>query len=99
MGKYIIRRVFFLFMVIWTAATINFVLPHLTCIIPGLNCRDPIKEQMTIRIASQGLQKADADILIKKYTTLFGLDKPLWQQYLTYIGNVMRLDFGYSLTA
>ena len=26
----------------------------------------------------------------------FGLDKPLWQQYLTYIGNVLHGDFGTS---
>jgi len=25
---------------------------------------------------------------------LYGLDKPIWQQYLTYIGNALKLDFG-----
>ena len=45
--NYLIRRVFFLFMVIWTAASINFILPHLTG-------RDPIKEMMMQQIASQG---------------------------------------------
>ncbi len=88
--NYIIRRVFFLFMVVWTAATINFILPHLTG-------RDPIQEMMVQQIASQGRKQADAEIMIKKYTTLYGLDKPLWQQYLTYLGNVLRLDFGYSI--
>jgi ABC-type dipeptide/oligopeptide/nickel transport system permease component len=24
----------------------------------------------------------------------FGLDQPLWRQYITYVGNVVRLDFG-----
>lgn len=88
--NYLIRRVFFLFMVVWTAATINFILPHLTG-------RDPIKEMMVQQIASQGRKSADAQIMIDKYTQLFGLDKPLWQQYLTYLGNVLRLDFGYSI--
>ncbi len=88
--NYVIRRVFFLLMVIWTAATINFLLPRLTG-------RDPIKEMMMQQIASQGRKAADATLIINKYTTLFGLDKPLWQQYLTYIGNVLRLDFGYSM--
>ncbi len=88
--NYLIRRVFFLFMVVWTAASINFILPHLTG-------RDPIKEMMVQQIASQGRKQADADLMINKYTQLFGLDKPLWQQYLTYLGNVMRLDFGYSI--
>lgn len=26
----------------------------------------------------------------------YGLDKPLWQQYLLYVGNALRFDFGYS---
>jgi peptide/nickel transport system permease protein len=88
--NYVVRRVIFLFLVIWTAATINFILPR-------LSGRDPIKEQMGMQIASQGRSKADADAMVAKYTALFGLDKPLWQQYLTYMGNVLRLDFGYSI--
>jgi peptide/nickel transport system permease protein len=88
--NYLIRRVFFLFLVVWTAASINFLLPHLTG-------RDPINEMMNQQIASQGRKAADAEIMRQKYTALFGLDKPLWQQYLTYLGNVMRLDFGYSI--
>lgn len=90
MRNYIIRRVFFLVMVVWTAASINFILPHLTG-------RDPIKEMMTQRIASQGLSSANATNLINSYTNLFGLNKPLWQQYVTYITNVVQLKFGYSI--
>jgi peptide/nickel transport system permease protein len=88
--SYFARRVFFLFMVIWMAATINFILPRLAG-------RDPIKEQMLQQIASQGRKQEDAKLMIETYTRLFGLDKPLWQQYLTYIGNVLRLNFGYSI--
>jgi peptide/nickel transport system permease protein len=88
--NYLIRRVLFLVMVIWTAATINFVLPHLTG-------RDPIREQMTQQIASQGRKAEDAELMISTYTKIFGLDKPLWQQYFTYISNVVRLNFGYSI--
>jgi peptide/nickel transport system permease protein len=88
--NYFVRRVFFLIMVVWTAASINFILPRLAG-------RDPIKEQMLMQIASQGRKQEDAEQMIRTYTRLFGLDKPLWQQYLTYIGNVLRLDFGYSI--
>lgn len=28
----------------------------------------------------------------------YGLDRPLWEQYLTYMGNLLHGDFGYSLT-
>ena len=27
----------------------------------------------------------------------YGLDKPIWQQYLTYMGNLLHGDLGYSL--
>ena len=90
MRNYVIRRVFFLFMVIWTAASINFILPRLTG-------RDPINEQMVRQIASAGRTPADAKIMADMYTRIFGLDKPLWQQYITYIVNVMQLKFGYSI--
>jgi peptide/nickel transport system permease protein len=90
MRKYLVRRVFFLIMVVWTAASINFILPHLTG-------RDPIKEMMLQRIASQGLTAANATTLINTYTSIFGLDKPLWQQYLTYLANTAQLKFGYSI--
>ena len=90
MRNYVIRRVFFLFMVIWTAASINFILPRLTG-------RDPINEQMVRQIASAGRTPADAQIMADMYTHIFGLDKPLWQQYITYIVNVMQLKFGYSI--
>jgi peptide/nickel transport system permease protein len=89
-ASYVIRRVLFLFLVIWSAATINFILPHLTG-------RDPLKEQLGQQIASAGRTAADAKLMWQTYTSLFGLDKPLWQQYITYIGNVLRLNFGYSI--
>lgn len=88
--SYILRRILFLFLVIWTAATINFVLPHLTG-------RDPISEQIMQQVATSGKRPEDAKIMIDTYTKLFGLDKPLWQQYLTYISNVAQLNFGYSI--
>jgi peptide/nickel transport system permease protein len=88
--RYVIRRVFFLIMVIWIAASINFILPHMAG-------RDPINEQMTQQIATQGRNANDAEILKTTYRRIFGLDKPLWQQYVTYIVNVARLDFGYSI--
>jgi peptide/nickel transport system permease protein len=89
---YFLRRVVFLFMVIWTAATINFLLPHLTG-------RDPVKEQLMQQIATQGRKPAEVEEIIRTYNRIFGLDKPLWQQYFIYITNVAKLDFGYSMTA
>jgi peptide/nickel transport system permease protein len=89
---YLIRRVFFLFGVIWAAATLNFILPHLTG-------RDPIRERITMQIATMGLDSTGAQAMIDSYKQLFGLDKPLWMQYLKYLGNMARFDLGYSISA
>jgi oligopeptide transport system permease protein len=35
--------------------------------------------------------------MVDKMMRYYGLDKPLWQQYITYMGNLLRGDFGYSL--
>lgn len=91
-ASYILRRVVFLFMVIWTAATINFIMPRLTG-------RNPIRETMMQQIASQGRKPADAEIMVAKYNQLFGLDKPLWEQYWSYITRIFVFDFGYSIMA
>jgi peptide/nickel transport system permease protein len=36
--------------------------------------------------------------MVQEYNVKFGLDKPLWQQYLNYLGDVARLDFNYSVS-
>ena len=59
-ATYVVRRVIFLFMVIWTAASLNFILPHLTG-------RDPIREQLEQQIASQGRPAKDAAAMIATY--------------------------------
>jgi oligopeptide transport system permease protein len=35
-------------------------------------------------------------VIVGNLNRVFGLDKPLWQQYLTYLGNLLRGDFGPS---
>jgi len=36
--------------------------------------------------------------MVEEYQRKFGLDKPLWKQYFTYLGDIVRLDFGYSIS-
>ncbi|MBV8533167.1 MAG: ABC transporter permease subunit [Verrucomicrobia bacterium] len=36
--------------------------------------------------------------VIAKLNAYYGLDRPLWEQYLTYLGNVVRFNFGPSYT-
>jgi peptide/nickel transport system permease protein len=35
---------------------------------------------------------------IERIREIYGLDKPVWEQYLLYLERVMRLDLGYSLS-
>ena len=35
--------------------------------------------------------------MVKEYKSKFGIDKPLWKQYLTYLVDMSRFDFGYSI--
>jgi peptide/nickel transport system permease protein len=88
---YLPRRLLQFAAVVWGAATLNFFIPRLA---PG----NPVRDQLT-RMASQGgyLQQGIEE-MVKSYDQQFGLDQPLWLQYLRYLGSVLHLDFGYSLS-
>ena len=89
---YFLKRLFQFFVVIFLAATINFFFPR-------LSGQDPIKQKL-IQLQSQGVNVSSEEVagLIETYNTKFGLDKPLWQQYLNYLGDMIRLDFGVSIS-
>lgn len=88
---YVARRLVQFVLVLWGAATLNFLLPRLS---PG----NPVRERLTNAMAQGGLQQAGIEEMVRAYNQQFGLDKPLWVQYLTYLWNAIRLDFGYSIT-
>jgi peptide/nickel transport system permease protein len=79
------------FVVVWAATTLIFFLPKLA---PG---RNPIVERIGMMAATGGVQTAGLKEMVDAYEKKFGLDKPLWQQYLTYLGDLTHFDFGYSL--
>jgi peptide/nickel transport system permease protein len=88
--QYILRRLGFLLGVIWTAATLNWLLPHLAP-------RDPVVEQITQQVAMQGLTADALEEQIASRKALFGLDRPLWQQYLDYLWRILHFDLGFSI--
>jgi peptide/nickel transport system permease protein len=69
-----------LVVVLWVVATLTFLLFRL---MPG----DP-----TLNFLSPTFSEETRAALLKS----FGLDKPLWQQYLVYFGQLLRGDFGRS---
>ena len=88
--KIVIRRLLFLFVIIWVASTIIFFIPR-------LSARNPIRQRFNELASRGGFSPLDTEIIIKAYNEKFGLDKPLWQQYLTYMSSLARGDLGVSL--
>jgi len=77
---FILRRLWFMAITLFVMASVMFLLFRL---LPG----DP-----TATVISSALHP-DAQAALR---ASFGLDKPLWQQYLSYVANMARLDFGFS---
>lgn len=88
---YVIRRILIFFVVVWAATSFIFILPKL---VPG---RNPVTERLGMMAASGGIMQGAIDAMAKSYEAKFGLDQPLWKQYLTYVNQMARFDFGYSL--
>jgi peptide/nickel transport system permease protein len=88
--RLIAKRVLFLLMVIWAAATIVFFVPR-------LSETNPIRERFAELARTGGFSPADLEEIIASYTRQFGLDQPLLEQYWSYMGQIIRFDFGYSL--
>jgi peptide/nickel transport system permease protein len=87
---YIVRRFFIFLAVVWAAVSFNFFLPR-------LGGQNPIREKLVSQSALSGSVQAGLEEMIKEFETKFGLDKPLWQQYLTYLSDMSRFDFNYSI--
>ena len=88
--NYLIRRVGFFLIIIWLAASVNFFLPRLTG-------QDPIREKLMREAMLGGAAQSGMEQIIKTYEAKFGLDRPLILQYLSYLGDVVRFDFNYSI--
>lgn len=88
--SYLIRRLVLLIAVIWLAASVNFLLPRITA-------HDPILEyllELSARASGEDVEEVEG--MLRFYGRWVGLNRPLWQQYLRYLGNMLRFDFGRS---
>lgn len=88
---YFLRRLGMFVFVIFVAASFNFLIPRLA---PG-NPIGAITSRM--QQASAGIENGQA--MFEAYRERFGLNDPLYIQYLNYLWNSARLEFGYSLSA
>ncbi|MFF2087593.1 ABC transporter permease [Nocardia sp. NPDC058176] len=87
MGRYVGSRVLQAIWVLWAAFTISFVVLYL---LPA----DPV----SMAADGGGLGMPVDKVAIAELQARYGLDKPLWEQYTTALGNVVTGDLGSSIT-
>jgi peptide/nickel transport system permease protein len=87
---YFLKRIALFFVVVLTAMTANFIVAHA---VPG----DPIGAVIAQMTTRGGAVENSAEI-IASYRERFGLDQPLWTQYLIYVWNTLRFDLGTSIS-
>jgi peptide/nickel transport system permease protein len=87
---FIAKRTLQLLLIVFIAVSINFLIPRM---IPG----DPVESALRTKIAVSGSVSVDVEAVAAAYRAKFGIDKPLWMQYLNYWGSIFNRDLGVSL--
>lgn len=87
---YLAQRLALLVVTVFISVTVVFFVPRLT---PG-NPLGAVYLQLSSVGASLG-----GGALLRAYMERFGLDKPLWQQYLDFLGQLARGNLGYSISS
>jgi peptide/nickel transport system permease protein len=81
--RFVVNRLLWLPLVMWAVATLTFLALR---IVPG----NPIES-----VANQILDPAQ----IARMQALWGLDRPIWEQYGLFIGDLLRGDLGVSMSS
>jgi peptide/nickel transport system permease protein len=89
---YLLKRLGTFLLILWLAGTVNFFLPR-------LGGQDPIRAQLGAQAAMGGASQIGMKEMIAEYDRRFGLDKPLWEQYLTYLSDTVHLEFNFSMAS
>ena len=92
MGKtwlrdYIIKRLFYAVIIAWGILTITFVLVRVGPTSPA--------DKYLSNLAARGEDPAQVTAAIE---ARYGLDKPIYEQYFSYIGNLAHGDWGWSFS-
>ena len=90
-ADYLARRFGVFLLIVWLAATLNFFLPR-------LSGQDPVRATLLQQASLGGHVQTGLEAMVKEYERRFGLDKPLWIQYVTYLQDVSRFNFNYSIS-
>ncbi len=88
-GAWLIRRILrktvWMLIVLLGITMVSFAVIHLA---PGT----PTEMQTTLNPLAN-------DIVRERLNSLYGLDRPLWEQYFDWLSRIVRLDFGNSLSS
>lgn len=89
--RYYARKLGFYVVALWAALTLNFFIPRM---MPG-NPVDTLLTKLQARGGSVGPE------VRRSYELLLGTDTgdPLWEQYVEYLGNMLRGELGVSVSA
>lgn len=85
---YLVNRIVTFLLTVWIAATLIWIIPRLSPVDPA--------EVMLGRMAAGAGTVENADQILSGLQERFGLNDPLWVQYVKYIRNVVVFDFGFS---
>jgi peptide/nickel transport system permease protein len=84
MWKYLLKRFLLMFPTLFGVALVTFVLIR---VIPG--------DVVELRLS--GDRGAVSEELLARERARFGLDQPVWRQFVTWMAGVVRFDFGTSM--
>ncbi|MBN2393091.1 MAG: ABC transporter permease [Anaerolineae bacterium] len=88
--KYFFNKLGWFLVTFAFAFILNFTLPRL---MPG----DPVAA-IVARLAQGMTDATGLQAVYEQYTELFGTNKPIIEQFFIYVRNVLRGDFGYSIS-
>jgi len=87
--KYFRKKIFWFLFTLVSAVILNFLLPRL---MPG----DPISTVLA-RLGA-GVEAEAVRRYMEHFQQQFGIDKPLYQQFFIYVGNIFRGDLGVAFS-
>lgn len=89
---YVARRFAQFVLVVFTGITLAFFITHLSPV-------DPVEQTVSLLTTFGASDPRSVEILRKALSELYGLDGPLYHQYLVFWSRILTGDFGPSLSA
>jgi peptide/nickel transport system permease protein len=91
-GLYVLKRFLQFLLVVFVGISLTFFITHLTPI-------DPVEQMVASMTAFGDTSPQAVEMMREALRELYGIQGSLWEQYFTYWGRMLRLDFGPSLSA